>query len=302
MGEIRKINRETGEDMGVVGNIEANEIAGRPFICVYGVSRPRVAGEKKIVEKELFGGLKAYVRFETSDKLTATVGATGSFVASADALEPLGFASEDELWAKAIEATIAEELSVMSMLHFMGERMGIPEDMLRMGAEHSPMDDCYIVTLNGRGGVYGAGAMAVPCLMEQVREKIGNFYILPSSVQPEHAKAQKLYESYISKCDARRKQLEDKAERDENAARELERLKLKYSHETELAELETRKVTAKYTCDEAARKAEADARVAIAQAKADAKVQGKRNSFFGSIGYAISGTADRVFKAIDKNM
>lgn len=182
MGEIRKINRETGEDMGVVGNIEANEIAGRPFICVYGVSRPRVAGEKKIVEKELFGGLKAYVRFETSDKLTATVGATGSFVASADALEPLGFASEDELWAKAIEATIAEELSVMSMLHFMGERMGIPEDMLRMGAEHSPMDDCYIVTLNGRGGVYGAGAMAVPCLMEQVREKIGNFYILPSSV------------------------------------------------------------------------------------------------------------------------
>ena len=53
MGEIRKINRETGEDMGVVGDIEANEIAGRPFICVYGVSRPRVAGEKKIVEKAI---------------------------------------------------------------------------------------------------------------------------------------------------------------------------------------------------------------------------------------------------------
>ena len=96
--------------------------------------------------------------------------------------------------------------------------------------------------------------------------------------------------------------MEDKAERDENAARELERLNMKYSHETELAELETRKVTAKYTCDEAARKAEADARVAVAQTNADAKVQSKRNSFFGSIGYAISGTADRVFKAIDKNM
>jgi hypothetical protein len=182
MGEIRKINRETGEDMGVVGDIEANEIAGRPFICVYGVSRPRVAGEKKIVEKELSGGLKAYVRFETSDKLNATVGGAGSFVALEEALEPLGFASEDELWAKAIEATIAKELNIKSMLQFMGERMGIPEDMLRMAIEHSPMDNCYIVTLNGRGGWYGAGAMAVPCLMEQVREKIGNFYILPSSV------------------------------------------------------------------------------------------------------------------------
>lgn len=143
---------------------------------------------------------------------------------------------------------------------------------------------------------------AISSAHDEFEPAIGAYFKMIPADAPEHAKAQKLYESYISKCDARRKQLEDKAERDENAARELERLKLKYSHETELAELETRKVTAKYTCDEAARKAEADARVAIAQAKADAKVQGKRNSFFGSIGYAISGTADRVFKAIDKNM
>lgn len=143
---------------------------------------------------------------------------------------------------------------------------------------------------------------AISSARDEFEPAIGAYFKMIPTDAPEHAKAQKLYESYISKCDARRKQLEDKAERDENAARELERLKLKYSHETELAELETRKVTAKYTCDEAARKAEADARVAIAQANADAKVQGKRNSFFGSIGYAISGTADRVFKAIDKNM
>lgn len=143
---------------------------------------------------------------------------------------------------------------------------------------------------------------AISSAHDEFEPAIGAYFKMIPADAPEHAKAQELYESYISKCDARRKQLEDKAERDENAARELERLKLKYSHETELAELETRKVTAKYTCDEAARKAEADARVAIAQAKADAKVQGKRNSFFGSIGYAISGTADRVFKAIDKNL
>lgn len=143
---------------------------------------------------------------------------------------------------------------------------------------------------------------AISSARDEFEPAIGAYFKMIPADAPEHAKAQKLYESYISKCDARRKQLEDKAERDENAARELERLNMKYSHETELAELETRKVTAKYTCDEAARKAEADARVAVAQANADAKVQSKRNSFFGSIGYAISGTADRVFKAIDKNM
>lgn len=150
--------------------------------------------------------------------------------------------------------------------------------------------------------ILNAMTSAISSARDEFEPAIGAYFKMIPADAPEHAKAQKLYESYISKCDARRKQLEDKAERDENAARELERLKLKYSHETELAELETRKVTAKYTCDEAARKAEADARVTIAQAKADAKVQGKRNSFFGSIGYAISGTADRVFKAIDKNM
>ena len=143
---------------------------------------------------------------------------------------------------------------------------------------------------------------AISSARDEFEPAIGAYFKMIPADAPEHAKAQKLYESYISKCDARRKQLEDKAERDENAARELERLNMKYSHETELAELETRKVTAKYTCDEAARKAEADAKVAIAQANADAEVQNKRTSFFGSIGYAISGTADRVFKAIDKNM
>ncbi len=147
---------------------------------------------------------------------------------------------------------------------------------------------------------------AIASAGDEFEPAVGTYFKLIPADAPEHVAAQKAYDAYIAKCNARRKALEDKAERDENAARELEKLKLKYSHESELAELETRKVTAKYTCDEAARKAEASARVSIAQANAEgkigaakAKADGKRNSFFGSIGYGISGTFERIFNAID---
>lgn len=132
------------------------------------------------------------------------------------------------------------------------------------------------------------------------------FKLIPSGAA-EQEKAQAAYKEYRTKCEARRKQLEEKAERDEQAAREFKQLKMKYTHEEKLAEFEMLKITTKYTCDEAARKAEAQARVAVAEANAkgkigaaQAKAEGKKNSFFGSIGYAISGTFDRVFKAVDK--
>lgn len=150
---------------------------------------------------------------------------------------------------------------------------------------------------------------AISSARDEFEPAIGAYFKMIPADAPEHAKAQKLYENYISKCDARRKALEDKAERDEEAARKLEKLKLKYNHAAKLAEMETFKVTAKYTCDQAARVAEANAKVSIAEANAQgkigaaqAKAEGKKNSFFGSIGYAISGTADRIFKAMDKKL
>lgn len=138
---------------------------------------------------------------------------------------------------------------------------------------------------------------------------VGAYFKLIPVDAPEYAKAQTLYDNYIAKCNARRKVLEEKAERDEKAARELEQLKMKYAHETELAELETRKITAKYEADVAARTAEANARVSIAEANArgkigaaQAKAEGKKYSLFGSIGYGISGTFERIFKAVDNNL
>lgn len=105
------------------------------------------------------------------------------------------------------------------------------------------------------------------------------FKLIPSDA-PEYAKAQALYADYSKKCNARRADLEAKAERDEQAARELEKIKMLYDHEEELANIEADKVKAKYQ--------------AMAAAKAN-----KRVGIFGALGNAISGVSERVFKVAD---
>lgn len=113
---------------------------------------------------------------------------------------------------------------------------------------------------------------------------IGAYFKLIPTDAPEHAKAQELYKTYTQKCKERRDALEAKAERDERAAREFERFKMSLEHETELAEIEADKIKSKYA--------------SMASAKA-AEAKAKRSGLFGSIGYAISGTFDRIFKVAD---
>ena len=113
------------------------------------------------------------------------------------------------------------------------------------------------------------------------------FKLIPTDV-PEYAKAQELYKAYSEKCKARRDALEAKAERDEQAAREFEKFKMMQDHETELTEIEAEKIKSKYASLASAKAAEAKA-----------KASQKRGGLFGSIGDAISGTFDRVFKIAD---
>jgi hypothetical protein len=82
--------------------------------------------------------------------------------------------------------------------------------------------------------------------------------------------------------------LEAKAEKDEEAAREFEKFKMMQEHETELAQIEADKIKSKYASLASAKAAEAKA-----------KASQKRGGLFGSIGDAISGTFDRVFKVAD---
>ena len=132
----------------------------------------------------------------------------------------------------------------------------------------------------------GEMTAAVASAGDDFDPSIGAYFKLIPTDAPEHAKAQELYKTYTQKCKERRDALEAKAERDEQAAREFEKFKMMQDHETELAEIEADKIKSKYS--------------SLAAAKAAAaKAKGRSSGLFGSIGDAISGTFDRVFKVAD---
>ena len=121
---------------------------------------------------------------------------------------------------------------------------------------------------------------------DEFNPAVGAYFSLIPTDCPEHKTAQALYAEYEKKCHARRAALEAKAERDEQAARELEKLKMLYEHESELATIEADKIKSKYQSMASAK---------AAQAQASSRPQG----LFGSLGHAISGTFDRIFKVAD---
>lgn len=134
----------------------------------------------------------------------------------------------------------------------------------------------------------GEMTAAVASAGDDFDPSIGAYFKLIPTDAPEHAKAQELYAAYTQKCKERRAALEAKAEKDEQAAREFEKFKMMQDHETELAQIEADKIKSKYASLASAKAAEAKA-----------KASQKRGGLFGSIGDAISGTFDRVFKVAD---
>ena len=134
----------------------------------------------------------------------------------------------------------------------------------------------------------GEMTAAVASSGDDFNPSIGAYFKLIPTDCPEHAKAQELYKEYTQKCKARRDALEAKAERDEQAARDFEKFKMMQEHEKELAEIEADKIKSKYASLASAKAAEAKA-----------KASRKSGGLFGSIGDAISGTFDRVFKVAD---
>ena len=134
----------------------------------------------------------------------------------------------------------------------------------------------------------GEMTAAVASAGDDFNPAIGAYFNLIPTDSPEHAKASEMYKEYTEKCKARRNALEAKAESDEQAAREFEKFKMMQDHETELAQIEADKIKSKYASLASAKAAEAKA-----------KASQKRGGLFGSIGDAISGTFDRVFKVAD---
>ena len=118
---------------------------------------------------------------------------------------------------------------------------------------------------------------------DEFNPAVGALLSLIPTDSPEHKTAQSLYAAYEGKCNARRAALEAKAERDEQAARELETLQMLYDHEEQLASYEADKVKAKYE----------------AQASAAAAKSQRSNNVFSALGYFINGASDRIFKTAD---
>ena len=110
---------------------------------------------------------------------------------------------------------------------------------------------------------------------------VGAYFRLIPMNAPEHSKAQKMYAEYKKKCDSRRTALEQKAKNDESAARELQKIQMLYDHEEELAQMEVKKVEAKWS-----------ARATAATARRQPR------GLFGSIGYAITRTTDRIYDGL----
>lgn len=157
---------------------------------------------------------------------------------------------------------------------------------------------------------------------DQFNPEVGAYFKMIPTDSPEYKQAEQLYAEYEKKCNERRANLEAKAERDEEAARELKKLEMLYSHEEELSRIEESKIKAKYEADAANKRAELKAQVAIAKYT---KGRGNANgggglgallgggsalggvgSMFGSLGDCVmditdrfTGLVDRAFKVID---
>lgn len=107
--------------------------------------------------------------------------------------------------------------------------------------------------------------------------EVGAYFKLIPIDAPEYAEAKKIYNAYEAKCEKRAK-----------AEMEYEKYKLQLQHAKELEEINADRLKAKY-------EAEASIRAADRQFQ-----NNPPTSLFGSIGYAIGGTFQRIFRGVDK--
>lgn len=119
---------------------------------------------------------------------------------------------------------------------------------------------------------------------EDFNPEIAGYFSLIPVDSPQFKEAQAAYDKYQSRCNARMRELEAKAEKDAEAARNLEILKLNLDNQKDLAQIEADKVVAK-----AEAKANAAAMEHDMQAQRDSK-----KGFWGSLGNRILNGIDAV--------
>lgn len=150
---------------------------------------------------------------------------------------------------------------------------------------------------------------------DKFNPEVGAYFKMIPTDAPEYKRAEELYSEYEKKCNERRAMLEAKAERDEQAARELEKIKMLYKHKEEIARIEEEKIKAKIEADAANKRAELKAQVAIAKytkgrggggGLGALLGGGGAGALFGPLGDCLmdvtdrfTGLVDRGFKVLD---
>ena len=182
MGKIERVERETGarSDMGDY----EGEILGQPFICVYGKSKPRTNGE--LVSLPLCGDMRMYIRYMSAPELNKHLSdkegtsVEGTVVLNEGILNYLHKNASEE-FKKGMEFMESTEISQLSMIDFMIEK-GLPKEIAKCIPEDDPQRKMIIVGTKHHGGQFGAGVLACKKVLEDIREKVGDYYIIPSSI------------------------------------------------------------------------------------------------------------------------
>lgn len=178
MGEIRKVIN--GEFAGSLGDFNG-EVLGQPFACVYGEVEPRVAEGHTLIQWPLCGKLHIYVRFNTSEELEKHFRESGEGMVSGSMVFTEELAKhfnidKNEVLMDALKF-INNDYKAESMVSaLMGEEIAnaMPKD--------DPLNIFKVVTTKHSGGYYGSGVLASTVILEELREEIGDYYIIPSSL------------------------------------------------------------------------------------------------------------------------
>ena len=166
MGTIRDINGN------YVGEIDGAEILGKPFLCVYGKTKPR-HWDETVIERPVAEGLTAYIRFEASKKVNELVskdaGASigGTILAKRHILEQFAI-DEAELWEQAEKNTSAE---LENMNKVIAKMSGLPEEIL---------PDMPLYVLGNKP--FSAGILGKEQALKDIYDNVGEFIIIPSSI------------------------------------------------------------------------------------------------------------------------
>lgn len=184
MGTIKKF--VDGNFGGDLGEFEGN-IFGQPFLCVYGVSKPRILPNQELIEWPLCEGLNSYIRFMPSEELKRHiqdkegVRIDGSIVLTKQIAETCNINCTEALM-QAIDFMESDGVTELPMIDHLVKMGACPAEVARLIPEDDPTRHIRVIATKHHDSEYGAGVLGYAKIMDSIREQIGDFYIIPSSI------------------------------------------------------------------------------------------------------------------------